>query len=478
MSRPPHAHAQRLGPQPRPAAHGAAARHLVALHDEAVGRLVGLLLQLGEERDRPAERLVAVHEQGAVRIGERIPRLVHVEPALLGELDHLGERDRTPRAGPRGDRALAQALAAVGHDEFRGEREHVAEALAGRAHAERTVEREQARLGAHGGRAAVRALPALASRLGRGVADHDLQPTLAAAERLLARLHQALALVRVPAQSVHHHRHLLRPLAHLGHRVERHRLAPDPRARVPGAQQMPGLLLPRELGRQGDRREHEHHRVVRPRLGLARQRAGGVGRHRTVAGRAMHRAESGIEQAQVVVDLGRGAHGRAGAAGRRTLLDAHRGGEPGDRVHVGARQPVEELLGVGAHRLDVAPLPLRIEGVERERRLAGTGHPGHHRERPTRQVEVDAAQVVLARPADADGGDGGGCAHGQRIRRPGGRRATATRPDPAWAPGCGHARAQTRTSGGTRSGLGGPPPRFARRMRRAALSQVRATSCA
>jgi hypothetical protein len=40
---------------------------------------------------------------------------------------------------------------------------------------------------------------------------------------------------------------------------------------------------------------------------------------------------------------------------------------PADRVDLGLFHLPEELPGVGRERLDVAPLPLGVEGVERQR---------------------------------------------------------------------------------------------------------------
>ena len=406
------AHAQRLGAQARARAFAAAPRHLIALHDEAVRGLVCLLLQALEERDHAAELLVPLEQDLAMLRVERVPRFIEIETQLVGEFGDLGERHRAPRTGPRCQRALAQALATVRHDELGREREHVAEALAPCADAERAVEREQARFGTHRGATAVRALPALAAGLGLGVADHQLQTALAATERLLARLDESLALVGRPAHAIHHDVDLLRALAQLRDRIERDGLPADPRTRVARAQQMAGLLVPRQPARQHDRRQHEHDRVQRPGLRLPRDGPRRIRDHWTVAVTAVHRPEAGVEQPEVIVDLGGGADGRTGAAGGRALLDAHRRGQAGDRVHLGARQPIEELLRVGAHRLDVATLPLGIEGVERERGLARTRDAGHHRERTTRQVEVHAAQVVLAGASDADRGDGLGRGHG------------------------------------------------------------------
>ncbi len=50
-------------------------------------------------------------------------------------------------------------------------------------------------------------------------------------------------------------------------------------------------------------------------------------------------------------------------------------------IDVGLLHQLEELAGIGAERFDVAALPLRIDGVEGEARLAAAGEAGDHRER-------------------------------------------------------------------------------------------------
>src|SRR6185437_15033738 len=62
----------------------------------------------------------------------------------------------------------------------------------------------------------------------------------------------------------------------------------------------------------------------------------------------------------------------------------------------------QELPGVGREGLDVAPLALGVDGVEGERRLAGAREPGEHDEPVARKLEVDVAQIVLARASDPD----------------------------------------------------------------------------
>ena len=84
------------------------------------------------------------------------------------------------------------------------------------------------------------------------------------------------------------------------------------------------------------------------------------------------------------------------------LLDRDRGAEPVDMLDIGLLHHLEELARVGAQALDVAPLPLGIDGIERQARLPRPGQPGDHHQPVPGNVDVDRLQVMLARPADLD----------------------------------------------------------------------------
>src|SRR5207244_635400 len=58
--------------------------------------------------------------------------------------------------------------------------------------------------------------------------------------------------------------------------------------------------------------------------------------------------------------------------------------------------------GVRREALDVAPLPLRVQDVERERRFAGAADAGDDGQAIERDVDVDALEVVLTGTADLD----------------------------------------------------------------------------
>jgi hypothetical protein len=117
-------------------------------------------------------------------------------------------------------------------------------------------------------------------------------------------------------------------------------------------------------------------------------------------------ADRGVEQAEVVVDLRDGANGGARTAAGGLLLDGDSGAEALDGVHVRALDLVEELAGIGGEGFDVAALPFRVDGVEGQRGFTRAGEASDHGEGIARDPDIDVLQVVLARAADRDVGDG------------------------------------------------------------------------
>ena len=129
---------------------------------------------------------------------------------------------------------------------------------------------------------------------------------------------------------------------------------------------------------------------------------------------------AGEEQAQVVVDLGDGADGRARVAAGALLVDRDGGREALDLVDVGLLHLAEELARVGRERLDVAALSLGVDRVEGERRLARAGEAGDDDQLVARDLDVDVLEVVLARAAHDDLVNwhlGASSAAGQRTSR-------------------------------------------------------------
>ena len=71
-------------------------------------------------------------------------------------------------------------------------------------------------------------------------------------------------------------------------------------------------------------------------------------------------------------------------------------------LDIGLLHHLEELARVGGEALDVAPLALGIDGVERQARLAAAAEPGDHDQRIAREIDIEPLEVMLARAADRD----------------------------------------------------------------------------
>jgi hypothetical protein len=116
----------------------------------------------------------------------------------------------------------------------------------------------------------------------------------------------------------------------------------------------------------------------------------------------VHAADLGEEQAQVVVQLGGGAHRGARGAHRVLLLERDGGPDVLDAVHVGPIEALQEHAGVGGQRLDVAPLAFCEERVEGQGGLARAGDPGDHGDAVVGNVDGDVLQVVLPGSLDPE----------------------------------------------------------------------------
>ena len=121
-----------------------------------------------------------------------------------------------------------------------------------------------------------------------------------------------------------------------------------------------------------DRREDLRARAVGQRFDFIDDLLGALGDDFLAADRAVRDADAGVQQAQIVVNLGHGADGRARVVADALLVNRDRRTEPFDLVDVGLFHLPQELAGIGAQAFDVAALSLGEDGVERQRRLART----------------------------------------------------------------------------------------------------------
>ena len=128
----------------------------------------------------------------------------------------------------------------------------------------------------------------------------------------------------------------------------------------------------------------------------------GVFHHFLARAVAVGRAGAGVEQSEIVVDFGGGAHGGARIFVRRFLLDADDGRQPRDFIYVGSLHVAQKIAGVGRKRLDVATLSLGENRVEGQRRLARAAQSGDDRERLAGNLHVDVLEVMDARSPNVD----------------------------------------------------------------------------
>ena len=129
---------------------------------------------------------------------------------------------------------------------------------------------------------------------------------------------------------------------------------------------------------------------------------------------AMRGADGGVNHAEVVVNFGDGADGGPRRTRSSFLLDGDGRRQPLDNVHLGAFHLIEKLPRIRGQRFHVPPLALRVDGVERQRGLAGTGKSGDDGQRIARNLDVDIFEVVLPSAANNQFGqthDGKRCLH-------------------------------------------------------------------
>src|SRR5690606_31883461 len=112
--------------------------------------------------------------------------------------------------------------------------------------------------------------------------------------------------------------------------------------------------------------------------------------------RAIRRTHPRVQQPQVIVDFGDGAHGGPWIVARRLLLDGDRRRQALDEVDVGLVHQLQELPRVGRQAFDVAALPFGIQRVEGQRRFARAGQARDDHELVTRQVERDVFEIMGA----------------------------------------------------------------------------------
>ena len=362
---------------------------------------------------------VAVQQDLARLVAQLADRGAHAEPVALGNrVEDLGE----PRLGdhhppPRDDRTLGQGERLVGHHLLRVDLQPAAEPGAGRARPVRRVEAEVARrrlleaaamLGA-GVPLAVEPIGPIRSRLRKVDEQRPVGQPQGSLDRVghAGRIRaQPIGVVLRPAadgQPVDDHLDAVLVLLVEGDLlVELAQLAVDPDPDKPGLLGAGQELLVLALAVADERGQEHEARSLGELIELVDDLLDRLPGDLASADRAVHAPHAREEEAQVVIDLGDRANRGARIPRGPLLVDADRRGEAIDLVDIGLLHLPQELARVGGERLDVAALPLRVDGVEGKAALAASRQPGDHDQAVARHLHVEVLEVVLAGAAHHD----------------------------------------------------------------------------
>ena len=151
---------------------------------------------------------------------------------------------------------------------------------------------------------------------------------------------------------------------------------------------------------RGHAEGHEQRFARVLRVDLVHDRLRRLGPDFALALRAERRRDAREEQLHVVVDLRHRPHRRARALHRIRLLDGDGRRDAADRIHLRLVHTVEKLPRVRRERLHIPPLPLRVDRVKGEARFPAAARPRDDVQLAQRQIEVDAAQIILPRASN------------------------------------------------------------------------------
>ena len=320
-------------------------------------------------------RRIAVQQEILDAWRKLLERRLEVEAVSVGgqlqrALEHRG-------AGAGSQAAIEQRPRPVDDDARRIEIVFRAETVASGTRAVRRIEAEGARFQYGNGDAAIRAGQLLGKNVVLAAHDRDRDQTAGQLQRGGDGLFQAGGDPLLDQQAIDHDLNgVILALVENRRFVERNEFAIDARADVAVLRELLQLLAIGAFAPANDGRQ-DHDAVV----GLAEiavqdgldDLLAGLARDGLAAIRAMRNADRAVDHAQVVVNLRDGADRGARGARGGLLLDGDRGRKSFNHIDFGAFHLIEELAGVGRKGLHVAALALGIDGVKRERRLAGTG---------------------------------------------------------------------------------------------------------
>jgi len=120
-----------------------------------------------------------------------------------------------------------------------------------------------------------------------------------------------------------------------------------------------------------------------------------LGNHTPTVG-AMWHANARVQQPEIVINLGDSADCGARVVTGAFLIDGDGWTQALDLIDVWLLHLAQELAGVGRQALDVPPLSLSIDCVERQTRFAGPRYPGDHHKLVARNLDVDILKIVFS----------------------------------------------------------------------------------
>ena len=395
-------------------------------------KLVLLALQKLEEAADAGEAGVAGDDQGLHFGVEFLPGHVEWNSRLLCEAFEFGEQGAIFRFGPGFDGAFVQRFRLVGDNEVEIEIDGVAEPLTAWAGAVGIIEREQARLGFVVSTAVVFAFEALGEAKAlelfifvvAGSGFEDDFSCFAVADFYgvddsragVGGNGDAIDEGEYGLGEIHFQQRFrtreLEDVAVLKKAVEA-AFAEIEEAGFDGVGELVGLdvhffLAARFLGcfflsvcREG---LHWEKNVEAGAVGQSHYPVGDfvdrVFLYFLSANQAIGASDAGKQQAQVVENLGGGGDGGARVAGGVLLFDRDGGGDAVDQVGVGFFDALQKLPRIGGKRFDIAALAFGVDGVEGERRFAGAGDTGDHRQLVVRDLKIDVFEVMNPGPAN------------------------------------------------------------------------------
>ena len=114
----------------------------------------------------------------------------------------------------------------------------------------------------------------------------------------------------------------------------------------------------------------------------------GLPLHFTPAVRAVRDADARVQETQVVVNLGHGAHGGTRVPVGALLVNGNRGGEAFYALDLRLLHLAEELSRIARERLHVSPLSLGVNRIKGQARLSRAREAGQNHKLISRDVDV------------------------------------------------------------------------------------------